>query len=191
MTKEELRKEFIERRLSLTSHEVVRKGAMIASALRGSQLYSGSRILSLYFPIKGEVPTEGIFRDARQTGKIVVFPRVKGGNIEFSPVDDLRDLQKGAFGIPEPSSASVYSLSEIDLLLVPGVAFDRYGNRLGYGKGYFDSVLRQSPRPISIALSYECQIYDGLLPTDPGDARVDMVLTEIRLIEVRKTWKDG
>jgi len=190
MTKEELRKEFIKRRLSLTSHEVVRMGAKITSALRSSQVYSGSKILSLYFPVKGEVPTEEIFRDARNTGKIVVFPRVKGGNIEFSPVDDLRDMREGAFGIPEPSSISVCSLSEIDLLLVPGVAFDIYGNRLGYGKGYFDSVLRQSPRPISIGLSYECQIYDGLLPTGPGDARVDMVLTEIRLIEVRKTCKD-
>jgi 5-formyltetrahydrofolate cyclo-ligase len=190
MTKEELRKEFIKRRLSITSHEVVRMGANIASALRGSKVYSGSKILSLYFPVKGEVPTEEIFQYARKNGKIVVFPRIKGRSIEFSPVNDLRDMRKGAFGIPEPSSTSVCSLSEIDLLLVPGVAFDRCGNRLGYGKGYFDSVLRRSPRPVSIGLSYECQIYDGLLPTGPGDARVDMVLTEIRLIEVRKTCKD-
>jgi 5-formyltetrahydrofolate cyclo-ligase len=88
-------------------------------------------------------------------------------------------------GIPEPSSPKGYSLSldEVDLIVIPGVAFDYSGNRLGYGGGFYDMLLaeRQKKIPI-IALAYEEQLVDKI-PSEPHDIKIDMILTDKRLIE--------
>lgn len=167
----------------MTPQEIEQKSARIAGSLLATQAYRRARVLSLYFPIRNEVVTEEIFRNSMMSGKSVVLPRVKGTRLEFSPVKDLRNLCEGPYGTREPSGATVCPVGEIDLFIVPGVAFDRHGNRLGYGKGYFDSLLRRTPRAPAYGLSFEVQIYDGLLPAGPGDAKVDVIITEDNVIE--------
>ena len=183
MTKGELKKVFLARRLTLTSQGAAQKSTQIAQELLSLHPYRRARVISLYSSIKGEVSTEEIFRKARAEGKIVVFPKVIGERLEFYCVDGLDNLRPGSFGILEPQeTSSLYPLMAIDLLVVPGVAFDMYGNRLGYGRGYYDSILRQTPRPAAVALAFECQIYEGILPVEDGDAPVDMIVTEERLV---------
>ena len=90
----------------------------------------------------------------------------------------MRQFVPGRFGIPEPEGGSPVSLSELDLMVVPGVGFDLHGHRLGYGRGYYDRVLAgESRRPTLVGLCFEQQVVDRL-PRDPHDVCVDLLITE-------------
>ncbi len=129
-----------------------------------------------YQAIRGELPATSALYDAHMRGVHLVFPRVDGEELRFHRWDGS-PLVPGPFGIREPSATlPVVSPSELDVILVPGVAFDRAGNRLGYGGGYYDRVLAQ-PRGLAIGVAWSFQIVDAL-PVDPWDQPVDAILTE-------------
>lgn len=141
----------------------------------------------LYWSAHNEVETHELVRHALSGGKKVFLPScdAKQGQIHPCPVHEVPgDLRAGAFGICEPCERErrLQDLSELDLCLVPGIAFDPRGNRIGRGFGYYDRFLRKlSMKTVKIGVAYAFQIVDNISPTD-GDTRVDMVITEDALL---------
>lgn len=144
--------------------------------------FKAAKTLLLYAPIHGEVDTHGIFERARQHGKQVAFPRVNGELLEAVLVKDWAELQRGNFGVLEPAARKRLTIAKIDVVFVPGIAFDLKGHRLGYGKGFYDRFLaRLKPGAEKIGLAYEFQVVDSL-PVETHDVDLDAVVTEKRVL---------
>ena len=137
-----------------------------------------------YVAIPGEVETRPILSQALSDGKRVVVPVVRGSNkrlVAAEITDPDKDLAlKGPFGIPQPRNLSQRQvpLKKLDLILVPGVAFDKEGRRLGRGGGYFDRFLsRTAPSVPHVGLAFRFQVVKDL-PWEPHDRQVSRVITD-------------
>jgi len=147
----------------------------------GEEVYRRAACLGLYSPLQNEVQTEAVARQARLDGKRLVYPRVCGERLEFCQVNAGDDLVAGAFGILEPAGEAV-ALTEIDLLVLPGVAFDLGGHRLGFGKGYYDRTLADChPTLERVGFAYEFQVIDQL-PAADHDCRLTCLVSERRTL---------
>ena len=137
-------------------------------------------IVALYAPKGSEVDTSLMDGFARARGLRVVYPRINDGDrrLAFHEVT-VSELVPATFGLREPAPyAPIVELSEIAALLVPGLAFDRAGGRIGWGRGFYDATLADaSPAALRIGLAFECQIIDHV-PRDPHDAPLHYVVTE-------------
>lgn len=138
------------------------------------------RIL-MYHSLPDELSTRE-FIDRWHTRKKFYLPRVHGVNLDILPYDRSR-LHLGAFNIEEPDGDELADIADIELIIVPGVAYDRHGNRIGRGKGYYDRLLRDS-RAATIGVAYDCQICDDIEPDD-FDIPVHYVITEKGVIRVK------
>ncbi len=127
-----------------------------------------------------EINTYSILEGSLELGKKLYLPKVvkEKSHFYFFPVQNFKTLEKGKFGILEPSGDKPADWNEIDLVLVPGLAFDLTGNRLGFGKGYYDRVLPRLKKSVmTIGLGYSFQIVDKI-PTEPHDIALKAVLSE-------------
>ncbi len=157
--------------------EIISKSRKIAEYLCSIDDFKKSKVVALYSPVKNEVETEFIFEYAKKSGKQILYPRVEDNSIVFSQVNDLQELMPGKFGIPEPPrTARSVSPENIEFFIIPGVAFDTNGFRLGYGYGYYDSVICKVTGVLT-GLAYEFQVVDNIFPED-RDLRVNMIITE-------------
>ncbi|VVC01392.1 Phosphoribosylglycinamide formyltransferase [uncultured archaeon] len=142
--------------------------------------YLSAKCLLLYSAKGSEVHTEGIIQSALLAGKKVVLPATmkESHSLELYEIKSASGLVLGAFGIMEPpkNAASRVQPEEIDIVVVPGVSFDRHGHRLGYGSGYYDSFLGKV-KGKKIALAYGMQVLDKV-PHEAHDISMDMVVTE-------------
>ena len=141
--------------------------------------------IGLYASYGGEVDSRSILQSLLQNQKQVFLPkvveRVGALHMTFYPVTDIHELLPGFKGILEPPESPLIS-PQPDVLIVPGLAFSAGGARLGYGAGTYDRYLEHRiPRPLLVALSFECQIVDSI-PTLPHDIPMDMIVTEKRVI---------
>ena len=144
--------------------------------LRAVPAWTGARIVAAYQAMRGEFPVTSAVFDAHMRGVAVAFPRVTPGGLVFH-VWDGSPMVPGPFGILEPApSLPVVAPADLDVLLVPGLAFDPTGNRLGHGAGYYDRVLA-GPRGLTIGVAWSSQVVPEV-PTDPWDQPVDALLTE-------------
>lgn len=138
--------------------------------------------LGLYSSIRNEVFTEQVFAVARAGRKTVVYPKICEENaLDFFEVTDLGQLRPGTFGIPEPDGCRRIPVRSLDLIVLPGVAFDLSGYRLGYGKGFYDRVLHDQKLSTLIGIAFEWQLIESL-PNEIHDIRMDMVITEERVL---------
>lgn len=182
MAKKSIREEMLSRRKCLGTAACMSLSLRIQQRLMATAEYLAADTLALYSPILNEVFTEEIFHDAIRRGKRAVYPRVGETGLEFVQVQSRRELRRGAFGILEPSGVDPVPLREIGLLVVPGVAFDRAGYRLGYGKGFYDRALhRREERGSLVGLGFEFQLI-SMLPTETHDVRMDLIVTEDRIL---------
>jgi 5-formyltetrahydrofolate cyclo-ligase len=185
--KERLRRTLLDMRRSLAFEEVYAASAKAQQRLLSSGPFRSASRLSLYASSRNEVLTDDVFRKAAEDGKEVYYPRVVRGSsahIEFFKVGRLDDLSPGSYDIKEPVTApGGVSAASFDLVVVPGVAFDLAGARLGYGKGYFDRALKGVGCQI-VALAYDFQVLEGPIPVEPHDVRVSAIVTETRFIEI-------
>ncbi len=146
--------------------------------------------LLIYISVRTEVRTWPIIEQRLQRKEPVFIPYCQGNELKIFRLASAEQLCRGSYGILEPTPALCgqpefhTSIDEITMVLVPGVAFDRQGHRLGYGKGYFDRMLAQAPANlIKVGLAFECQLFDHI-PVDDHDITMDFVVTESSLIKV-------
>jgi 5-formyltetrahydrofolate cyclo-ligase len=189
MTKAEVRKAMIARRLTLAPAEREQLARAAQDALIGSEPFRRARLILLYEAFRGEAATDRIAAAAVAAGKRLALPRVSVNPRRLwlhAYSGDPATLSAGAYGIREPDPAwPLVALADVDLVVVPGVAFDRQGNRLGYGGGYYDRTLPEvraaNPAAALIGLAFSFQIVPSL-PADPHDMAVDGVATNDGLI---------
>ena len=182
VTKNDIRNRNLERRLGLSDEAVFDLSLAIQNRLIQSEFWPESGSIALYSAVKNEVRTNTIFQTAVERGLTVYFPRVEQG-LKFYEVSGPGDLQKGSWSIPEPKHGCplLPENEKLDLLLVPGLAFTKGGQRIGYGKGFYDQVIGQVAHK-AVALTYEFQVTDEV-PTDEWDKIVDALITEKDLYE--------
>lgn len=158
----------------------------IVTHFLGLEEFRLSDKIALYADFKGEVQTASIFRKAHALRKEVFYPAVhpETRQIQFYRVQKLMELSPGFAGILEPKNRKypLSNLNYLDLILVPGVVFDRQGNRIGYGQGFYDRFLSRY-RGKRVALAYDFQVCDSL-SMERSDQRVDVIVTEERVLRI-------
>jgi 5-formyltetrahydrofolate cyclo-ligase len=176
---------------ALSPAAAAEKSARIVERLLGMDEYRRASTIMAYLDFRSEVRTGKLVEQAMADGKRVAVPvtDVAGRRLTPSLLEDFPgDLQPGAWGIPEPGPGRLRPLDplELDLVIVPGVAFDGEGNRLGYGGGFYDRFLpRTGPGTVFVALAFELQIRPGVNP-GAHDVPVHYIITEDRLIKTNK-----
>lgn len=144
-----------------------------------SEFRSASRLALFAGTLSGEVATRPLFDAARAAGAEVALPRVLGDALSFALAARWEDLRPGPLGVPEPPADAPEAPSPA-LALIPGVAYDLCGGRLGRGRGYYDRWLATLPADVPrIGLAFECQLVDAV-PCGPDDRPVDAIFTEAR-----------
>ena len=174
------RRTVLSRRDKMPETERHAASAAIAAAVDPllADLAAGS-IVALYAPKGSEVETAVLDASARARGFRVAYPRIVDGDrrLAFHAVE-IAELVPGHYGLREPAStAPVVELADIAALIIPGLAFDRAGGRIGWGRGYYDVTLAAMPSALRIGLAFECQIIDHV-PRDPHDAPIHYVVSE-------------
>jgi 5-formyltetrahydrofolate cyclo-ligase len=169
------------RRDALLPHARAAADVAISARLRDEllPLLAPGAVLTLYAAIGSEVATAALDREARARGLVVAYPRVVPGQraLAFCAAA-LADLVPAAFGLREPpASAPCLALATIDTIVVPGLAFDRRGGRLGWGRGHYDATLAAAPHARRVAVAFECQVVDHV-PLGPLDAPLHWLITE-------------
>jgi len=164
----------LERRNAVDSRDRAKRSRRIQEILINSKEFLSAKVIGAYYAFGSEVNTDLIIDKARALGKKVALPSVEGKSISFYELSSGRYLVKGRFGIMEPLPYG--PVDKIDLLVVPGIAFDKKGHRLGYGKGYYDNFLSKK-KSFSIGLAYSFQLVDEL-PAGRNDRKIDAITTE-------------
>ena len=175
MDKKELRRGIRERKRAMTEEEIVTRSAALGKVFAGSELYRSAKTIYGYLPYNQEVRTVPMLEQALRDGKRVAVPKVIGDEMVFIYLDDLSQVEKGYAGIPEPIANEPVAQDETALVLMPGLAFDREGHRIGYGGGFYDKFLQREPKHPTLALCYEFQMLPHL-ETEDHDIPVDCVL---------------
>ena len=180
MNKEQIRKMISEKKEKMTAEEIQRLSEELTDAFCSLQEFRDADCLFAYGSINQEVRTDEIIRTALKGGKRVALPKVLGERLEFRYIRSEQDLEAGYFGIPEPRDGleTADGREEQILMLTPGLAFDRTGARIGYGKGHYDRYMSEhaGEKITMIALCYGFQLLDHI-ETEPFDRKVDRVLT--------------
>ena len=176
MDKSALRRRITQQKRALTEAQIEAASAALAEKLFCHPLYRDARALYAYLSYNQEVRTAPILRRAWQDGKRVAVPRVAGEALEFLWLEPDSPLASGYRGIPEPIGGERAD-DPTALLLMPGLAFDPHGNRLGYGGGFYDRFLAQEPKHPTVALCYGFQLLPQLTP-EPHDLPVDAVISQ-------------
>ena len=151
MLKEEARKIGQKNRALLSKEERKLKSHHIC--LQAIRYIHDKNIIGIYMPIKEEVDTIEIIKYCFSHHKIVCIPKVIGNTLSFYPISSFSDVKEGTFHVLEPTTNMPISIEDIDILFVPLSSYDKYGNRCGYGKGYYDSILKRSSCKIGLAFS--------------------------------------
>lgn len=181
--KSRLRKLLLNKRKNLSEISRASNSLKVLNKLFSLEIYKKSQHIALYHPINSEVDTYNIFQRSMLDGKKIYFPKITSSLIHFYNVQNLEELEKGYKGILEPKTQiNRLSKDSLDLILLPGLGFDKLGNRLGYGGGFYDKYLEELPRYKSIALAFDFQILD-YLPTSKWDVKVGRIITESKVVE--------
>lgn len=175
MNKQELRKAIRARKRAMTEEEIERRSRSLCQKFLESDAYRACRTLYGYLPYNQEVRTLPILAQALADGKQVAVPKVYGDDMKFIVLADLTQVSKGYAGIPEPIADAPVAEDETALVLMPGLAFDPQGHRIGYGGGFYDKFLSREPNHPTLALCYEFQMLPKL-DTEEHDIPVDTVL---------------
>ena len=176
--KKALRREVLQRLKAAAAADPAQLRSTILRSKLKNHLEGATKTVALYAPLPHEVNLLPLLRE--YPGHRYVFPRCKPGHkLEFCVVQDIaQDMQPGAMNIPEPAAHTHCVLpGEINLLIVPGVAFTRQGERLGYGGGYYDRFIPQCHRAEVLALAFDAQLVESI-PTEEHDLKIGLILTE-------------
>lgn len=182
MKKDDIRRHIRARKTLLSDEEKISAAEQVFSLLeKTAEFMLADRIL-MYHSLPDELSTHSFIKKWCDR-KHFYLPRVNGVNLEILPYDESR-LSLGSFHIEEPTGNDTSSVNDMELIVVPAVAYDRKGNRVGRGKGYYDRLLSGS-RARKVGVGYDFQLVDEI-DADPHDVRVDVVITQNNHIIIKK-----
>ena len=176
MDKKALRIQIKEQKRQMTAHQIESASQRLTELFVATEQFRQAKTVYGYLPYNQEVRTTGLLQRALQEGKRVAVPKIYGDEMRFIYLDDLSLVEKSSFGIPEPIADEPVADDPTALVLMPGLAFTKRGDRMGYGGGYYDKFLANEPNHPTVALCYDFQIVDRI-PTDDHDIPVDIVLS--------------
>jgi 5-formyltetrahydrofolate cyclo-ligase len=185
--KQELRERLLKRLLSLTQEELKRRSKNVEDKLSNLSIYKQAKVVMAYYPLKGEVNIlEMIRKDLGHKRFCFPLTDLKAKKLRIFEVTNLdEDFIPGTFKVMEPDASKLKELDvkQIDLVIVPGLAFDYQRNRLGRGAGFYDRFLeRMFPHTKKVGIAFECQILESLPINLSLDRKVDIVISENRVI---------
>ena len=175
MNKKELRAKIRAQKRAMTEDAIVAKSARLGELFAASEAYRNAKAIYGYLPYNQEVRTVAMLKQAIADGKRVAVPKCYGDEMKFIWMDDLDAVAPGYANIPEPIADGPVADDETALVLMPGMAFDPQGHRIGYGGGFYDKFLAAEPNHPTLALCYDFQMLD-YLETEEYDIPVDTVL---------------
>lgn len=190
--KQALRKEIKRRVAALSKEEKARQAHVVSKKLLRHPKYVSSKRIAVFLSMDDEVCTQEIIKDVFRLGKSCFIPRYEGGSnhmdmLKLSSLQDMETLPLTSWNIRQPAAddnSREEALTEggLDLILMPGLGFDRSGNRLGRGKGFYDTYLERCIRhpkgkPYTIALAFKEQLCQEI-PVNDNDVHIDEVLYE-------------
>ena len=176
MNKKEMRAIIRAKKRAMTESQIVSASARLGRQFRESALYKNARTIYGYLPYNQEVRTVPMLEQAIRDGKAVAVPKCYGEEMRFIYIRDFeKEVAPGYANIPEPIADGPVADDTTALVLMPGLAFDPQGHRIGYGGGFYDRFLSSEPNHPTLALCYGFQMVDHL-ETEEFDIPVDMVL---------------
>ncbi len=178
LTKEQIRSKILLRLKTQKEESRERKSKLIKKRLFRTEVFKKAEFVMFYIALKDEVNTEEMIKEAKKLGKKVIVPVCKKNRITLRPciLEDNPSLKKGPYGVCEPAIERGIPLKDLDLVIVPGVAFDKKGNRLGRGKGCYDRFLKKLLKDTpTIGLAFDFQILPSL-PRQTHDVSVNKII---------------
>lgn len=174
MNKCDLRKEILNKRKNILNKKEL--STIIVNKILDLDIYKESRVVALYNSLPSEVETKDLIN--KSLDKLLLLPKIINNEMVFIEIDNNTKYEKSSIGVLEPIG-TIYN-GPIDIIIVPGVAFDRELNRLGFGKGYYDKYLFNK-EIYKVGICFSEQLIDTL-PSDDHDIKMDLVITEKELI---------
>ncbi|MCU4157504.1 5-formyltetrahydrofolate cyclo-ligase [Carboxylicivirga sp. A043] len=176
--KKELRRQIKQFKRQFTPEERSRQADVIHQKLEESTVFKASKAILMYWSLPDEVPTEALANKWFKNKKIYL-PVINGDDLKIVQYTGEDSLVAGdKYGIPEPNGPEVEDEQSIELVIVPGVAFDANNNRMGRGAGYYDRILKRIPTATKIALAFDFQMVD-LVPVEAHDIKMDTVINPL------------
>jgi 5-formyltetrahydrofolate cyclo-ligase len=186
MDKHNLRQQSKKKRDCLPRERVIRYSALVMKNLKRAVPIEPGAVILAYISTQSEVRTGPFIKSLIKAGCSVYAPCVDGIHIVPTLMNDVK-MKRGSYGIMEPSGGKVLkNYKKLDLIIVPGVAFDPRGNRIGFGKGYYDRFLKKIPKKVlKVGVAFACQIVPKIA-ADGHDVSMDLVITERDIIQTRQ-----
>lgn len=192
--KQTLKSEIFEKRKSIPKKEIKEKSAKIKERLYSLPEFKHSKNILFYVSFNNEVDTietiRELLKNKEENKKNIIVPYVEKGNpiLQLSELKNFSDLEPRTFGILEPKEDKTkkFDANKLDLVIVPGIAFDKNGHRIGYGHGYYDRFLQKlSKNTVKIGLAFELQLIEKI-HEEGHDIPVDWVITEKNIVKCKK-----
>lgn len=175
MDKKELRRQIRELKRAMTPEQIEQASRRLGELFLDTPQYKNAKTIYGYLPYNQEVRTVPMLEQALKDGKKVAVPKCYGDEMKFIYLEDLTQVELGYCNIPEPIADGPVAEDETALVLMPGMAFTKSGDRMGYGGGFYDKFLAKEPNHPTVALCYSFQMVESL-PTAEYDIPVDCVL---------------
>ncbi len=172
MTKQELRKAMREAKTEFSRQQLGEMSRSVCNNIISNSPWRNASTVLLYYPLPDEVDVTPLIAEGSAEGKMILLPVVVGDDLALRVYEGEQSLVTGAFGIKEPTGLEYTDYASIDLVMVPGLAFDRDGHRLGRGKGYYDRLLPRLPNAHRIGVCFPFQLVDSV-PSETHDQSVD------------------
>ena len=182
--KKEIREQYIKKRLELTNRDISLKSKLIFQRIEGIDDLWQKTCFGAYLAVKNEVNTKILIDKLVSQKKEVYLPRFveRDKEYKFAKFSGWLELEEGYYGILQPKTEKCADIKKMEVIFMPGVAFDKRGVRLGWGTGTYDALLRGS-KALKVGLCYDFQIADSL-PYEEQDVKVEMVVSEKRVVRV-------
>lgn len=177
MDKSELRRQVRALKRAVPLDEKIARSLPVMQQVETLPAFGRANVVLLYWSMDDEVYTHDFVRRWFQS-KTILLPCVDGDDLRLRQYTGEESMRPGPqFGIPEPVGPEFTDLQRVDLIVVPGVAFDRRGNRMGRGRGFYDRLLAMTPNAAKVGVAFSFQLFDTI-PVEPFDMPMDIVLSE-------------
>lgn len=174
-SKSELRRLMRARLAKVSTAQAMAAAKAVANEIESLQEFVQARSILLFHSLPDEIPIALMIRRWASL-KSLYLPRVEGEELNIVAYNQSEPLEKGAFGIFEPQGIAINDYSIIDLAIIPGLAFDTQGNRLGRGRGYYDRLLPLIDQAYTVGIGYSFQLFEELMAVDEWDAKLSAVI---------------